>query len=452
MTIATIIPSLTNAPPSRANPAAFPTDGDTFLNQFDDIVSAQNDVASELTVWNSEIETFKNQASNSQTNAASSSSTALTQARNAAASMVSLWVSGTTYSAGQTVYSNVDGREYKRKSTGAGATDPSSDTTNWEPLGWEYITNYPDIRPTLDLNFAGSQTVDPRITFTRNSIAAYFDKFGVMQTADVNQPRIDFDPATGECKGLLIEEARTNVLLNSAIPSTQNVTTTAVTYTLSFYGTGTITRSGTSSGVLSGAGLSSRVSVTFTPTAGTLTLTVSGTVLYAQLEVGAFPTSYIPTTFSAVTRQADVASMTGVNFSSWYRQDEGTIFIDAIAGLNGSYGLSLFDGTSSNYIVAGRYASTGTAAVVAASGSIQANIGSGALNARVSLAYRVNDFAVSTNGADVATDTAGNVPVVDRMRIGAALDGSIQINGTIKRITYYPKRLPNQVLQSITQP
>jgi hypothetical protein len=44
----------------------------------------------------------------------------------------------------------------------------------------------------------------------------------------------------------------------------------------------------------------------------------------AQLEAGALPTSYIPTTTAAVTRSADVASITGSAFSGWYRQDEGT--------------------------------------------------------------------------------------------------------------------------------
>jgi hypothetical protein len=47
-----------------------------------------------------------------------------------------------------------------------------------------------------------------------------------------------------------------------------------------------------------------------------------------QLELGAFPTSYIPTTGAAATRAADVASISGSNFSSWYRQDEGTVFAD----------------------------------------------------------------------------------------------------------------------------
>lgn len=76
-------------------------------------------------------------------------------------------------------------------------------------------SNFPALRPSLDLNFAGSRTVDPRITFSRagtGSIASYFDEKGVMRFAPPNTPRIDFDPVTLECKGLLIEEQRTNLL------------------------------------------------------------------------------------------------------------------------------------------------------------------------------------------------------------------------------------------------
>lgn len=49
-------------------------------------------------------------------------------------------------------------------------------------------------------------------TFSRSSTATYFDADGVLQTASVDQPRWDYDPATGSLKGLLIEESRTNLL------------------------------------------------------------------------------------------------------------------------------------------------------------------------------------------------------------------------------------------------
>ena len=71
--------------------------------------------------------------------------------------------------------------------------------------------------------------------------------------------------------------ARVNLLLATATLSTQSVTSSATTYTLSFTGTGTVALSGTATGALS-AGTN-----TFTATAGTLTLTVSGSVTLADL-------------------------------------------------------------------------------------------------------------------------------------------------------------------------
>jgi len=75
-----------------------------------------------------------------------------------------------------------------------------------------------------------------------------------------------------------------NLLAATATLSTQNVTTVATRYTLSFYGTGSVTLSGTATGTLNGTGASNRVQTTVTATAGTLTLTVSGSVTAAQLE------------------------------------------------------------------------------------------------------------------------------------------------------------------------
>lgn len=79
--------------------------------------------------------------------------------------------------------------------------------------------------------------------------------------------------------------ARKNLLVATETLSTQSVTTLAAKYCLSFWGTGSITLSGTSTGVLQGTGAGNRVWVEFTPTAGTLTLTVAGTVSKAQLEL-----------------------------------------------------------------------------------------------------------------------------------------------------------------------
>jgi hypothetical protein len=118
-------------------------------------------------------------------------------------------------------------------------------------------------------------------------------------------------------EGVLVEsEARTNYLLNSGTLATQDVTVTAVPHTLHFTGTGTVTLSGVSTAgplVGTGAGENNRVSLTFTPTAGTLTLTVSGTVTNADLEIGSTPSSHIPTSGSTATRSADTITVPSAN-------------------------------------------------------------------------------------------------------------------------------------------
>jgi hypothetical protein len=111
---------------------------------------------------------------------------------------------------------------------------------------------------------------------------------------------------------LLVETtASTNLLLNSATLSTQDVTVTAAAHCLTFYGTGTITATGAASFTLVGTGAyPARVLQSFTPSAGTLTLTVTGNVQWAQLEALSYPSSWIPTTGAAAARVAEVAVIT----------------------------------------------------------------------------------------------------------------------------------------------
>lgn len=72
------------------------------------------------------------------------------------------------------------------------------------------VSRHPAIRPSLRLDFINCARLDPRITFTRASGAGRFNAQGVYEWLPADQPRIDFDPVTGECRGLLIEEQRTN--------------------------------------------------------------------------------------------------------------------------------------------------------------------------------------------------------------------------------------------------
>lgn len=173
------------------------------------------------------------------------------------------------------------------------------------------IADLPDIRPSLLLDFANSGRVDPRIQCIRASAATCCGPDGKLRTVAANVPRIDYDPVTGKCLGLLVEEARTNLWLNSATASAgQSFTVTAQMYTLSFEGGGQVTLSGTFAGDTStGAPLGLRRSLTFTPAGGTLTATPTGDVRNVQLEAGGFATSYIPTASATATRAADAITM-----------------------------------------------------------------------------------------------------------------------------------------------
>lgn len=91
---------------------------------------------------------------------------------------------------------------------------------------------YPPLKPSLNLDFANSESVDPRITFTRNTTATRTNKFGLIEEVAANTPRLTFDAVTGACEGLLIEESRTNLLayseqFDSASWTTQGVSVRA---------------------------------------------------------------------------------------------------------------------------------------------------------------------------------------------------------------------------------
>lgn len=177
----------------------------------------------------------------------------------------------------------------------------------------------------------------------------------------------------------------------------------------------------------------------------------------AQLEAGSFPTSYIPTTTGSVVRSADVCSISGANFTSFYKQSEGTFLSQVIRA---STNLNAFiyhasDGSFFNAID-NRYNSaaavqalmnvsnvnqlTGMASIAVTAGS----------SVKQSFAYKLNDCAYSVNGASPILDTSALIPTVSQMAIGNAFSGNFPLNGTIAAIRYYRKRLPNAKLQALT--
>ncbi|WP_234051822.1 MULTISPECIES: DUF2793 domain-containing protein [unclassified Xanthobacter] len=121
---------------------------------------------------------------------------------------------------------------------------------------------------------------------------------------------VAFDYSSGR-RRLLLEGAATNLFLNSAAATTQSIAVTAQSYTVSFWGAGALALSGAHSATVTGGGATMRTSYAFTPAAGTLTLTPSGTVTKVQLEIGAVASSYIATTTAAATRTTDVSAWSG---------------------------------------------------------------------------------------------------------------------------------------------
>jgi len=183
----------------------------------------------------------------------------------------------------------------------------------------------------------------------------------------------------------------------------------------------------------------------------------SGIFAYgAQLEVGSFATSYIPTVASTVTRAADNATMTGTNFSSWYNASEGTmvaswlttsVVTPIILGI-----FSISDGTANERIQIRRVAASNAAGFIVADGGVTQYVdqitASSGINTSA-LAYKVNDFIGANNGSIGTADTSGTLPTPTQADIGFS-PTQTYINGHIRTLTYYPQRLANAQLQALT--
>jgi hypothetical protein len=151
--------------------------------------------------------------------------------------------------------------------------------------------------------------------------------------------------------------------------------------------------------------------------ANELALFINLFVASPQIELGAFPTSYIPTVASQVTRNADAATMTGTNFSSWYRADEGSFYAEAMPA----------------NIAQNPYIFTAESDI------------SNLIQSIASSTFHFRSFVGGVTQADI---DAGTFSFPTTLYIGA--DSSAVRCITIKKLAYYPARLSNTELQGLT--
>jgi hypothetical protein len=316
----------------------------------------------------------------------------------------------------------------------AGATTgtPGAAPTSWS-LGFGTGTE-----TTLVSSIYGSVDGAQAIRFNADSgERVFFQQGGINVTSGVQYAlSVYLEQVSGSIGDLLLVVSGTTTATQNTL--VQNPSTPG-RYTVLFTanGTGTVV-------VRAGVGCSNVVSTT-----------CSATLSRPQLEVGAFATSYIPTTTAAATRAADVAVMTGANFSNWYRQDEGTLFAEAAILSAGYTGGVLFDIGS-----AGAFGTSVYAGWIGTGWSLNPNIAplnitstvSGTVSSKVAAGLAVNNSVISANGVLGNVDTSCNLTSVTTvLSIGKAgwASGNF-VNGHIRRIAYFPRRLANAELQAIT--
>ena len=404
---------------------------------------------------------------------------------------------------------------------------------------------------SLDLQFATDKTLTarkgPTPTFTRASTATFVGSDGLIQSAAINAARFDHDPITLACRGLLIEESRTNAMprsqdfsnvawtkTNSTVSGTlytdpsgtstanelvedillathtcqqsAGTATIGTTYTFSVF----VKRKDTSNQFLligaSGLVSASFISVNLTngvtatgigspaapinvsstaypngwyrvqfsvvaTSAAAITLDIrlsrdgtwanrsylgdgvqSSLIWGAQVEAGAFPTSYIPTTTASVVRSADVCSITGSDFTGFYNASAGTAVIRSSFRTNNvGRPFSFNNGSTTNNFEV--FNGTQLTATITSGGTAQY---AGAPNTTMlefntfALAAEASSAMAATNGT-LATAGGGLMPVgIDRLNIGNRADGARILNGHIASLRYFRKRLPNAKLQTLT--
>jgi len=398
--------------------------------------------------------------------------------------------------------------------------------TDFNNLFVEFKASSGDLTLALDLDFT-SGTLDSKVTFARSSTATYYNSSGLVATAASGAPRFDYDPVALTPRGLLMEEQRTNLVLQSgnlgnttnwltfingsgSISQTANSavapdgTTTAALIAINrsstsdyaqlyqgginapAIGTGSVWLKAATGGdvgkqitlachtgstyeivfaitltanwvryaATSGISLSTANQFILGYYAGSVgTGAVNFLAWGAQLEAGAFATSYISTTSAAVTRSADMASMTGTNFSSWCNASEGSFVVDLNLAAAGACHILNVNGAGWSGDRMVLYVGPPFQDYIAAGGAGYKNDTLGTATAgahKLALAYKLNDAGSCLDGGTVLVDTSVTVPTIDRLHLGRDEGTGANATAWFKRLRFYNVRKTNAELQALT--
>ena len=341
-------------------------------------------------------------------------------------------------------------------------------------------------------------------SFSRDTSATVINKDGLIETVGSGEPRIDFKDNT---KGaLLLEPSRTNYLpqsntfsigwaitgtgssvgnsVSGAFPNLDGTSITLASGGLLYYSITPI-----SSGVMSiymrvpsgtvdvqlGDPIGSpydtktltttwqRFSTVDTGSLGGLAIynsqsgtTITIEVSAAQVESGSYPTSYIPTSGSAVTRVADFCNNGGNE--QVINSTEGVLYaeISALANDLTSRYISINQNTSERVVIRYSTVNNQVQAFTTVAATTQANITHTLTNQtdliKIAFKYKLNDFSLWINGVEVGTDTSGSVSAAnsfDNLTFDQG-NGAFPFYGNVKDIKLYNTTLTDQELIALT--
>ena len=337
---------------------------------------------------------------------------------------------------------------------GAVAGTPGTLPTNWTILGSGLGTLTQQVVGTGTTN--GVNYIDYRVSGTTSTTGF---TLSFEQTAQI--VAVNGQTWASSAWASLIGGSTTNInALNLTIDGrTAAGTFVGVVNGLSLLGvTPTLTRY-TSTGTIANASIERVVlGVTYAFNSG-VAIDITLRIGLPQLELGAFATSVIPTTTTALTRSADVASVN--TLSPWYNAAEGTVYAQGIlvggTAATFPYQASLVgsnvntDSIGVQWTAASSFMRfgmrTGGVTQVDIAGSVAKSANS---SYKVAGRYATNNAQAAFDGVIGLQDTNVTLPTINTLSLGGAVGFQPGASVWLQRVTYYPRPLANADLQTIT--